>query len=126
MHRFPPEPDLPANLYVKEPIMRIHYLTATATLLFVSGAAFAAGNAEALFAHHKCIACHEIDNQSSGPSLKDIAARYAGDKTAQAHLEQKMRSGGSGSFGTLPMPATPKTVSDADIKTMVKWILSLK
>lgn len=106
--------------------IHFHYLAATATFLFASGPAFASGDAESLFKEYKCAACHEIDGENAGPSLKEIAARYAGDKTAQARLEQKTRTGGAGSFGTLPMPATPHTVSEADIKTMVKWILSFK
>lgn len=56
----------------------------------------------------------------------DIAAKYRGDKNAQARLEAKVRNGGTGSFGTLPMPATPRTIGDGDIKTMVAWILSQK
>lgn len=106
--------------------MKIHHVAAMTAALSVSAAAAAAGNAEALFTHNNCVACHAIGQKSVGPSLKEIAARYAGDKTAQAMLEKKVRNGGSGSFGTMPMPTTPKTVSDADIKAMVTWILSQK
>lgn len=106
--------------------MKIRNFAAMAAALSISAPALAVGNGEALFKHNNCTACHAIDTKFVGPSLKDVAAKYAGDKTAQAMLEKKTRNGGSGSFGGMPMPATPKTVSDADIKAMVSWILSLK
>jgi cytochrome c len=58
--------------------------------------------------------------------LADIAAKYKDNKDAQAKLEAKTRSGGAGSFGTMPMPPTAKTISDGDIKTRVTWVLSQK
>ena len=106
--------------------MKIRYYVAMIAALSVSAAAFAAGSGEALFKQSNCIACHATDKKAVGPSLKDVALKHAGNKEAQAKLEKKVRSGGSGVFGPMPMPATPKTVSDADIKTMVTWILSLK
>lgn len=106
--------------------MKIRYLAVMTAALTVSAAASAAVGGEAAFKQSNCAACHVIDRKSVGPSLKDIAAKYSGDKAAQAKLEKKTRSGGSGSFGNMPMPATPKTVSDADIKAIVAWILSLK
>ena len=106
--------------------MKIRYVVALTAALSVSTAALAAGSGEALYKQNSCMSCHAIDKKTVGPSLKDIAAKYAGDKTAQAKLEKKTRNGGSGAFGTMPMPATPKTVSDADIKAIVAWILSLK
>ncbi len=105
--------------------MKILYLAVTAALS-VSATAFAASDGEALFKQNNCAACHAAANKSVGPSLKDIAAKYAGDKGAQAKLETKVRNGGVGSFGTMPMPATAKSVSDGDIKTMVAWTLSQK
>jgi cytochrome c len=102
-----------------------YFVTLTAALTF-STAAFAAGGGEAAFKASNCHACHATDRKSVGPALKDIARKYAGDKEAQAKLEKKVRSGGSGAFGTMPMPATPKTVSDGDITAMVTWVLSLK
>jgi len=106
--------------------MKTYYFAVLTVALAVSNAAFAASNGEAVFKQSNCHGCHAIDRKSVGPSLKDVAAKYAGDKDAQAKLEKKTRNGGGGVFGTMPMPATPKTVSDADIKTMVSWILSLK
>jgi cytochrome c len=69
--------------------------------------------------------CHAPATKGVGPSWKDIAAKYAGQADAQAKLETKVRAGGSGSFsGT--MPPTNKSVSDADIKAIVAWVLTQK
>lgn len=103
--------------------MKIRYLAVTAALS-VSVTAFAADDGQALFKQHNCGTCHAAVNKSVGPSVTGIAEKYSGDKGAQARLEAKVRKGGSGSFGTLPMPATAKSVSDNDIKTMVTWVLS--
>ena len=106
--------------------MKIRYIAAMTAALSFSTAALAAGSGEALFKQSNCTACHAIDKKALGPSMKEVAAKYAGKKDAQANLEKKVRIGGSGVFGKMPMPATAKTVSDGDIKTMVAWILSLK
>ncbi|MDP4030272.1 MAG: c-type cytochrome [Gallionella sp.] len=105
--------------------MKIHHLFAAAAL-FVPAAAFATGDGAALFKKNNCSACHAPASKSVGPSLADIAAKYKDNKDAQAKLEAKTRSGGAGSFGTMPMPPTAKSVSDGDIKTMVTWVLSQK
>jgi len=105
--------------------MKIRYLALTAALS-VSATAFAAGDGAALFKQNNCGACHAAAGKSLGPALADIAAKYEGDKGAQARLEAKTRSGGAGSFGAMPMPATARSVSDGDIKAMVSWILGQK
>ena len=112
----------------KETILKARYLVAITASICLSATAFAADEGEALFSKSGCTSCHNVDKKVVGPSLKDIAAKYAGDKSAEGKLEKKVRSGGSGSFPNMmmPMPATPASVSDADIKTMVKWILSHK
>lgn len=94
--------------------------------LSVSAAAFAADDGEALFKKDNCGACHAVAKKAVGPALVDIAAKYKGDQGAQARLEAKVRSGGAGTFGPMPMPATAKSVSDGDIRTMVTWILGQK
>ncbi|HEU0189372.1 MAG TPA: c-type cytochrome [Gallionella sp.] len=106
--------------------MKASYLVAMTAALSVSTVAFAADDGEALFKKSNCVACHAVAQKTVGPALKDIAAKYKGDKGAQARLEAKVRSGGKDSFGTMPMPATPKSVSDGDIKTMVTWVLNQK
>jgi cytochrome c len=107
----------------KETNMKVRYLIAIAASLSFSATAFAA-DAEAQFKQANCSMCHAAASDSMGPSLKTIAAKYKGNKDAQAQLEKKVRSGGAGAFGTMPMPATPKSVSDESIKDIVKWILS--
>jgi cytochrome c len=106
--------------------MKVRYLIAMTAALSVSATAFAADDAEALFKKNGCAACHTVAKKSVGPSLKDIAAKYAADPEAQTKLEAKVRGGGSGSFGTMKMMPTAKSVSDETIKTLVTWILAQK
>lgn len=80
---------------------------------------------EALAKSKNCLACHTVQTKIVGPAFKDIAAKYAGDASAQAMLEGKVKAGGSGVWGNIPMPPNA-AVSDADIKTLVTWILSTK
>ena len=79
----------------------------------------------ALAQKNACMACHQADKKLVGPAYKDVAAKYKGDKTAEAKLVKKVKDGGSGVWGAIPMPPHPQ-MSDADIKTIVHWILSLK
>ena len=79
----------------------------------------------ALAKKNACMACHQVDKKLVGPAYKDVAAKYRGDKTAEARLVKKVKDGGSGVWGAIPMPPHPQ-MSDADIKTIVHWILSLK
>ncbi|MBU1447519.1 MAG: c-type cytochrome [Gammaproteobacteria bacterium] len=98
-------------------------------IIVLSAALMLAGNAaanETLFKKGNCVACHKVDKKLVGPALKDIAAKYAGDATAQARLVAKVRSGGKGVWGGVAMPPAPKSVSDDDLNTLVSWILSMK
>lgn len=72
-----------------------------------------------------CLTCHAIANKVVGPSFKDVAAKYAGQKDAETKLTQKVMKGGSGSWGAVPMPANPQ-VNEAEARTLVKWVLSQK
>jgi cytochrome c len=78
---------------------------------------------EALAKKHNCLACHTIDKKSVGPAYKDIAKKYKGQNVA-AKLEEKVKKGGSGVWGQVPM-APNSTVPDADIKKLVAWILAM-
>ena len=92
------------------------------------GLAFAAAPAVAqleLAQKNACTACHAVDKKIVGPAYKDVANKYRGDKAAQAKLEEKVKKGGSGVWGQVPMPPNTQ-VSDADIKKLVTWILGLK
>jgi len=77
-----------------------------------------------LAAKYNCQACHGLDKKLVGPAYKDVAAKYAADTAALARLEQKVKQGGSGVWGAIPMP--PNNVPDADLKTLLEWILALK
>lgn len=105
--------------------MGIRYLVMLAAGLVFAGNVFAESG-EVLAKNNNCLTCHAIDKKVLGPPLKDIAAKYKDDKGAQASLEKKVRTGGAGTWGKLPMPATAMSVSDGDIKSIVQWVLSLK
>ena len=72
-----------------------------------------------------CAACHAEDKKVIGPSYKDVAAKYKGDAGAVAKLSEKVKKGGSGVWGPIPMPPNTQ-VADADVKKMVELILALK
>lgn len=80
---------------------------------------------EELAKKNNCLACHAADKKLVGPSYKDIAAKYKSDKGAEAKLIDKVKKGGSGAWGAVPMPPNP-SVSDADLKALVTWILATK
>ena len=93
-------------------------------LLLAPPLATAATDASPLAAKYNCQACHTVDKKLVGPSYKEVAAKYAGDAGAAAKLEQKVKNGGSGAWGAIPMP--PNNVPDADLKALVAWILATK
>jgi cytochrome c len=84
----------------------------------------ATADAAPLAAKYNCQACHSADKKIVGPSYKEVAAKYAGDSGAAAKLQQKVKNGGSGVWGAIPMP--PNNVPDADLKALVDWILATK
>jgi len=86
---------------------------------------FAAAANEELAKANNCLACHTVDNKILGPAFKDVAAKYQGDDSAVDTLSEKVRSGGSGNWGNVPMPPNPM-VSEEDAKTLVIWVLSLQ
>ena len=106
--------------------MKIIHLMAITAALTVSVSALAAENGEALFKKSGCTACHKVDGKNVGPSMKAVAEKYKGDAGAQAKLETKIRNGGSGSFGTMPMPPVSKSVSNETIKDIAAWALQVK
>ena len=80
---------------------------------------------EALATASGCLACHTVDKKLVGPSFKEIADRYSKDQAAEANLMQKVKAGGKGVWGEIPMPPNAH-VKNADIKTLVQWILTTK
>ncbi len=97
-------------------------LFALAALAALSSPAFAD---QALATAKNCMACHATDKKLVGPSYRDVAAKYAGQKDAVDRLAAKIIKGGSGVWGPVPMPANAQ-VSDAEAKKLAAWVLSQK
>lgn len=92
----------------------------------VLAAALPAQASEALAKKHLCTTCHVVKGAKTiGPAYADVAKKYAGQKDAEAKLVDKVKKGGQGVWGQVPMPPNA-AVPDADIKTLVKWVLSIK
>jgi cytochrome c len=89
-----------------------------------AGAPLDLQSGQAMMQKYGCAACHAVDKPVVGPAYSQVAAKYRGDNTAATKLEQKVKAGGSGVWGAVPMPPNA-TVPDADIKALVSWILSL-
>ncbi|HTI19221.1 MAG TPA: c-type cytochrome [Trinickia sp.] len=89
-----------------------------------SGVAVAASEPAGLLVArgNACMGCHAVDRKLVGPGFQQIAARYKGDPLAQKKLEAKVRDGGAGVWGVIPMPAHPR-MSDSDVRTVVQWVL---
>jgi cytochrome c len=98
--------------------------TLLAALALGLAAAAPARADEALAKKHNCLACHQIDKKSVGPAYKDIAKKYKGQAGIEAKLADKVKKGGSGVWGPVPM-APNAAVPDADIKKLVAWILAM-
>jgi len=80
---------------------------------------------EDLLKKYACTACHAIDKKLVGPAYNDVATKYRGDAKAPAMLMEKVKKGSVGTWGQVPMPPNA-AVPDADIKTLVTYILALK
>ena len=81
--------------------------------------------AQKLLNAHACNGCHAVDARVVGPSFREVAAKYAADAGAAPRLVAKIRSGGAGAWGQVPMPPNPG-VPEADLKAMVGWVLQQK
>ena len=99
--------------------------TAILAAIGMSLAILPAAANEELAKKNACTACHAVDKKIVGPAFKEVAAKYRNDKGAEAKLVDKVKNGGVGVWGQVPMPPNSH-VADADVKTLVKWILSLK
>ena len=100
---------------------RSFLLGVAATLSLVAGPVLAS---EELLKKNACTACHSVDKKLVGPGYKEVSAKYKGQKDAAAKLADKVKKGGQGVWGPIPMPPNPN-VSDADVNSMVKFILAL-
>ena len=81
---------------------------------------------EELAKKHLCTTCHVVKGPKTiGPAYAEVAKKYAGQKDADAKLADKVKKGGQGVWGQVPMPPNA-AVPDADVRTLVKWVLSTK
>jgi cytochrome c5 len=90
-----------------------------------AGAPLDLASGTAMMQKYGCSACHAVDKKIVGPAYQDVAAKYKGDKDASAKLAQKVKDGGTGAWGQIPMPPNA-AVPDEDVKALVNWILTLK
>lgn len=102
-------------------------IIAVAALASLSIPTFAVDQAAALEIAKKngCLACHALDKKMVGPAWNEVGKKYAGDASAAEQLAVKVKKGTKGTWGPVPMPPNA-TVKDADIKTLVEFVLSLK
>ena len=97
-------------------------LSIAAGLMASAGSAFASAD---MLKKYNCTACHANDKKLVGPSYKDVAAKYKADGGAAEKLAKKIKAGGAGVWGPIPMPAHPQ-VSDADALTLAKYVMTIK
>lgn len=97
-------------------------LSIAAGLMASAGSAFASAD---MLKKYNCVTCHANDKKLVGPAYKDVAAKYASDAGAAEKLAKKIKAGGVGVWGPIPMPANP-AVSDADALTLAKYVLTIK
>ena len=100
-------------------------IAAIAVAVLALAAPGVAGATEDLLKKSGCTACHQNDKKLVGPAYKDVAAKYKGDAGAAAKLAGKVKAGGSGVWGPVPMPPHPQ-LKDDDIKTMIVYVLAMK
>ncbi len=84
-----------------------------------------AQNVDELLKKYACLSCHAVDKKLVGPSYKDVAAKYRGQAGAEKSLAEKVKKGGQGVWGQIPMPPNA-SVPDSDLNAMVKYVLSVK
>ena len=95
------------------------------TLAWAAATALPALADPALAQAKNCMACHAVDHKVVGPSYKDVAIKYKGDKAAVDKLATKIIKGGAGVWGPVPMPANAQ-VNESEAKTLAAWVLNLK
>lgn len=101
-----------------------HAVLAVSAVLAASAVqAMDAAAAKALASKSACLACHAADKKLVGPSYKDVAAKHKGQADAVAKVAARIKSGGSGMYGPVPMPAQPN-LKDEDAKLLATWILA--
>ncbi len=101
-----------------------HIVLAASAVLAASGAyAMDAAAAKALASKSACLACHAADKKLVGPAYKDVAAKHKGQADALAKVSARIKSGGSGIYGAVPMPPQPN-LKDDELKLLAEWVLA--
>ena len=103
--------------------MRVTTLLIFASLASFVGSAAAQPAPPEVFEAKYCSGCHAVDKKMVGPSMKDVAKKYRDQKDAATYLAEKIKKGGTGVWGSVPMP--PADVTEAEIKSLVEWIVKL-
>lgn len=106
------------NMFVK-PVL----LAAAALSISSMAQAVDATAAKALAQKSACLACHAADKKLVGPSYKDVAAKHKGEAGALEKVAARIKSGGSGMYGPVPMPPQAN-LKDDELKLLAAWILA--
>lgn len=103
-------------------MMKAMVVTGTALVAMMSAPATASME---IVKKARCVACHAVDKKLVGPSYRDVAAKYEGQAGASSALFDKVRHGGSGVWGAIPMtPNDESKISDDNLKAAINWILA--
>lgn len=105
-------------MFIKPVLLAAAVLSMTTAAHAVDAAA-----AKALAQKSACLACHAVDKKLVGPSYKDVAAKHKGEAGALEKVAARIKSGGSGMYGPVPMPAQPN-LKDDELKLLAAWILA--
>lgn len=105
--------------------MSFSKIAVSAAALLVCGGAFAAdaAAAKALATKSACLACHAADKKLVGPAYQEVASKHKGQADAVAKVAARIKSGGSGMYGAVPMPPQP-TLKDDELKLLAEWVLA--
>jgi cytochrome c len=104
-------------------LLRSIALAGTALLMSAGAHAVDAAAAKALATKNACLACHAVDKKLVGPSYKDVVAKHKGQADALEKVAARIKSGGSGIYGPVPMPAQPN-LKDDELKLLAAWVLA--
>jgi cytochrome c len=104
-------------------LLRSIAMATSALLLTTSALALDAAAAKALAAKSACLACHAVDKKLVGPAYKDVAAKHQGQADALEKVAARIKSGGAGMYGPVPMPAQAN-LKDDELKLLAAWVLA--
>lgn len=98
----------------------------TAPVLAQAPAAPAAGGSrdvQTLLATYGCTGCHAVDGKLVGPSFREVARRFGSEPGGDARVARRIRDGGAGDWGAIPMPPHP-AINDAELRSLVAWVFA--